>query len=720
MQVVELYINNVRVDLFKDESITLTDSIQNIKDISKVFSPFTQQFTLPASSTNNKIFKHFYNNDIIDGFDARFRVSALIKMNGSDFRTGQIVLNSVDMENNKAKSYKIVFYSDTVSIKEIFGEDELNALEPLSTYDFSRNSPNMQNAFQFGLQSDGVVSTAPSNRNITLPLISVNEYYGYDSTDTITYSNLHSASFFTPLSGTPLGVRDNLKPAIKARLIIDAIRTHYGIEFNMADEVINGKTIKSFFASDVFDELYLWLHREATTVTQPEEDPPVFGINYDFYGAKWNAGTDYYIYSSGTGIPSNFISANGQFTILKGESFSFRIILRNNTADFLYNLKVVDKITGEILFAFTDQESINGVNDTLIIRELTSGTLDSRTYDLEFRTDTTTQKSWVGGLTVGMTITSAVQPTWIANYTSVGTPNFPVTMFPDIWIQNYVPKMKVMDYLTTILKTFNLTAYTLRGSSKIYIQTLDDYMTLGNSYDISRNIKIDKNTVDRNIPFSRINFMYENAVTQPSLRFINKNVIQMGNLRYSAPEKYEGETFNLKVPAQRESLINIVEDGTRNITGIVYAWWVNGENPAKTTLGKPYFFFNRNVDTTAYPILSQQYTQYNAPANVSADGNHTLNFGIEVDEYTNEVNQNSLFSRFYSQYIIQSFEQQSRIVKFKAMLPMNILLNYNLNDTFIINGQQYYINSIKTNLTTQESDLELLTKQTDYTASVLT
>ena len=72
------------------------------------------------------------------------------------------------------------------------------------------------------------------------------------------------------------------------------------------------------------------------------------------------------------------------------------------------------------------------------------------------------------------------------------------------------------------------------------------------------------------------------------------------------------------------------------------------------------------------------------------------------------------------QYIIQSFEQQSRIVKFKAMLPMNILLNYNLNDTFIINGQQYYINSIKTNLTTQESDLELLTKQTDYTASVLT
>jgi hypothetical protein len=71
MQVIELYISNQRVDLFKDESVSITDTIINAKDVSKVFTSFSQQFSLPASSTNNKIFKHYYNWDIVGGFDAR-------------------------------------------------------------------------------------------------------------------------------------------------------------------------------------------------------------------------------------------------------------------------------------------------------------------------------------------------------------------------------------------------------------------------------------------------------------------------------------------------------------------------------------------------------------------------------------------------------------------------------------------------------------------------
>ena len=55
-------------------------------------------------------------------------------------------------------------------------------------------------------------------------------------------------------------LRQELKPAIKCKRIIEAIQTQYNIEFNMADET----GITSFFDSDVFDDLYLWLHREKT------------------------------------------------------------------------------------------------------------------------------------------------------------------------------------------------------------------------------------------------------------------------------------------------------------------------------------------------------------------------------------------------------------------------------------------------------------------------
>jgi hypothetical protein len=97
-----------------------------------------------------------------------------------------------------------------------------------------------------------------------------------------------------------------------------------------------------------------------------------------------------------------------------------------------------------------------------------------------------------------------------------------------------------------------------------------------------------------------------------------------------------------------------------------------------------------------------------------------LNFGAEFNAYTGNVNENSLFSRFYSQYIVKLFEEQARVVKFTAQLPSSIVLNYELNDVFIVNGQEYYINSIKINLLTNKSELELITKQSDYTPSVLT
>jgi len=42
-------------------------------------------------------------------------------------------------------------------------------------------------------------------------------------------------------------------------------------------------------------------------------------------------------------------------------------------------------------------------------------------------------------------------------------------------------------------------------------------------------------------------------------------------------------------------------------------------------------------------------------------------------------------------------------------LPLHILLNYNLNDKFIIGNKSYRINSIKSNLLTNKSSLELYT-----------
>jgi hypothetical protein len=99
----------------------------------------------------------------------------------------------------------------------------------------------------------------------------------------------------------------------------------------------------------------------------------------------------------------------------------------------------------------------------------------------------------------------------------------------------------------------------------------------------------------------------------------------------------------------------------------------------------------------------------NAVALASGTSTANINFNNEINEYTgDETFTGTLFSNYYSSYISTVFDGRNRLTKVKAKLPMNILLNYTLADKFRIGGTAYRINSITTNLTTGEADIELL------------
>ena len=109
MNKVDIYINNQRVDLFQDEEISINLSVQNIQDISRVFTDFTQSFTIPASKTNNQILSHYYRTDISGGFDAHLRQEARIEINSLSFRTGVIQLENVQLKGTEPYAYSLTF-----------------------------------------------------------------------------------------------------------------------------------------------------------------------------------------------------------------------------------------------------------------------------------------------------------------------------------------------------------------------------------------------------------------------------------------------------------------------------------------------------------------------------------------------------------------------------------------------------------------------------------
>ena len=124
-----------KVDLYNDEKVTLTMTLQDIRDIEKVRTDFSQPFTLPASDVNNKIFKHWYNPDI-DGYNSNYRTPAIIELNHLPFKKGFITLNNCKIKNGQPEFWNVTFLGETVDLKNVISEDQLDQLSWLDSQGF--------------------------------------------------------------------------------------------------------------------------------------------------------------------------------------------------------------------------------------------------------------------------------------------------------------------------------------------------------------------------------------------------------------------------------------------------------------------------------------------------------------------------------------------------------------------------------------------------------
>ena len=261
MNIIQLFVGTDRLDMFKDENVSITQSIKNVRDISKVFTAFSKQFTVPASKANNKVFEHYYNYDIVNGFDARIRTSAKIELNSLPFLSGKLKLDGVQMRDNKPYAYKVTFFGSVIEMKDVLGEDKLPSLNDLS----DSNHLNIDFPYSSEKIEDHLLTlhATDSNNNlqtgISLPLITHSQRLYYDSANESEYSgNLY---WGTKAHGLK---RNQLKYAVRLDRIIDAIEGKY-------PEITFAST--SFFKDNTtypdIHEIYMWCHRKNGYIDVP-------------------------------------------------------------------------------------------------------------------------------------------------------------------------------------------------------------------------------------------------------------------------------------------------------------------------------------------------------------------------------------------------------------------------------------------------------------------
>jgi hypothetical protein len=277
-----------------------------------------------------------------------------------------------------------------------------------------------------------------------------------------------------------------------------------------------------------------------------------------------------------------------------------------------------------------------------------------------------------------------------ANSTAVNT-DTPHTFYT----AKQVPEMKVMDFLSGLFKMFNLVVF--KEDNNIYTALASQYMNIGNAYDITKYVDMESSTLERLFQYKEMDFKFKSK---------KSFLVQFA------------DEINLEVPFEKMMYERLSNETTGALSDIGQGAMLDKNFEA--TIGEPLLLCMDYTDGGGdWAIDGSVLDTYWRPTQLTSNnwggsGNGlALNFGLEMDEYLLEVpnGYDNLFSANYFDYVETVFDRQARMLKVSAYLPLSIITKYKLNDRFIIANKSYRINSIKTNLLTNKTDLELYNKE---------
>jgi hypothetical protein len=646
---VSIYVEGQELELFKDENIEINSSVQNIADISKTFSDFSQSFTVPASNKNNAIFQHYYNTDVDGTFNPNIRVLGYIELGSLPYKYGLIQLEDVKIKNQKAYSYTIRFFSSTVSLSDLFKEDELSVL------DFSAYNHDFDTSIFEATYNESI-----AGGDIYYPLITSLRNYiiGNGTSSDITHTS-GAIKYF------------ELKPALRLNRIFDAIESHYGVTFK-----------KDFLNRAVFDNLFMWMHKTAGTL-QSFGDPVLVDIT--------SAGT-----IGTTGATVNTTTNAISFNVTSTSKYSTKIKVNPDTGfdNVTYKVKIYNN---DDLVLETD-----GTGEKTFLYNATQNGAYSLTYTVE----SADKLDFNTVITITRRITSFPVVTDIGSTTTANQ-----TTLGEVRISQVIPKFKVKDFVTSIIKMFNLVLVPINSTTFTLIP-LDDWYNQGKLIDISDFVDTEEVVIKRPKLFKQIDFKHQNCDQILAEQFrLNNGGIGYGDLRAT----YDIDGTELKVETQFDNLVfeRLTDISSGDLTNIQV-----GKSIDKTLepyIGKPFIFYRCGYTFYDTPIKAHDfgdldYTWLTSTENdmfVSQVSN-TVNFSADISTYLYSEITRNLFNNYWSDYISDLYSLKRRITTYTAYLPIGVLIKLKLNDRIKIGGYAYIINSMKINLVNGKVDFELL------------
>jgi len=685
---VNLFINGELLDQYADESVDIVSSVLDVSDITKNTGDYSKSFTVPASKNNNRLFKHWYNASIDNGFDARSKVEGSIDIDGVPFKLGKWRLNKCNIVKGRLESYTINFFGNLPNISDTIGEDMLSDLAfPALDHDWT--SDNVIDGLEGDLLNGDIVYTLMANKRYFY-----NSHSGAHDVDatTINIANGASTSHATGV------VWSDLRPSVKLSKIIDAIETRYN-SFIYDNPIVFSR---DFFSTTEFEKQYLWLKADDRVAIGGGEQIVDFTTGSETYiNLTTNVGT----FVTDRATNTRFAIGN-KITPASGyEDVPYTFIVRN--AD-----------TNEDVYAWDRTQWGNGDGIISIGTSLFSPS-GTTTFNFTWHVKSNSKIEFTSEVSIVKQVGATFSPSDV-------TTGAAQTLVNKVVIGNEMPELKIVDFLKGIFNMFKLVAIP-KDDGSIYVNTLDSYYAQGQRYDATKYIDFAKFDVDRGELLKRIAFEFEEPSTILNMEFKKRAADGQGygaslvNVYESlTPKKLiDGDTLEVKLPFEQiyfERLVEqddaIVGTNTNIQTGVIL------DDNLNQVVPKAVLHYTSKQDISATPIRFVNDLAADVVLNTSlvipihhfgpiAPVYANL-FEAEFSNFTGESLVNNLYSIHYKDYVTAIFELKRRTFMYTANLPIQIVTRLELNDVIAIGEIDYRINKYSYNLLNGLTKLELI------------
>jgi hypothetical protein len=663
---VQIYIEGQRLDLFEEDNITIQSVVKDIDDLS-LKTDFSQSFNVPASSNNNNIFKRYYDFNVDNGFDARTRKLATIDIDTIDFKRGKISLDRVKIKNGQPESYQLTFFGEAIKVKDLIGDDELSSLDWLDNFNHNYTDANVQTGLTTGL--DFTVDGTLYNKAVIYPLVSYTKQYFYNSdpSDTTATDSLTNIAYDP---GRTQGVDyTDLKPAINLSVIIKAIQEKYGFTFT-----------GNFFDTEQYKQIYVNLNKTRGTLAN--------GV---------------LTYESLSGNVVNFQGGLGELP-QSDDNLVYRTTITpdDNTIGYKVRLTLNDSVIYESNNLFYGANTFFGdVQEIPDTYNVTATVLTES--DFTFDAYTRLIIDYEGGIPDVLQFEN--------NYI-----NQSITLTTTI--TNEFPEIKTFDFLQSIIKVFNLIVTTNQDGT-LYFNDLQSWYSEGHIYDITPYVETKEKTVNKGKVFNQLDFLFEESNQILADFYKQENKRGYGDIEQKLLDTdgnlLDGDPFEVNLIFENPIFERLYDLNDNGITTLQYGLILDDD--LSPYVGEPFMFYAPLVNISPNTIGFNTATTYSELSGNVLMPSHSmqidvpsfnLNFNAEINEYTSQVFSDTIYKRYYDDFITDIFSVKRRSIQLEAILPINLLHRLRMNDRVIIQDTRYIINKIDSNIVNRLDRLELV------------